>query len=135
VTLDAEMFRGIMAKAEEKLSRAERDLADGFPDDAASRAYYAAFHGITAVLATKGLSFSSHRQTIGAFNREFIKTGMFPPDSSRQLRSLFEDRQIGDYEWSRKVDAQTAAEDVAAAKTLVAACRQWVEDRLAGHAT
>lgn len=51
---DAEMLRGIMAKAEEKLSRAERDLADGFPDDAASRAYYATFHGITAVLATRG---------------------------------------------------------------------------------
>ena len=135
MTPDAEMLRGIMAKAEQKLSRAERDLADGFPDDAVSRAYYAAYHGITAVLATKGLSFSSHRQAIGAFNREFIKTGMFPPDSSRQLRSLFEDRQIGDYEWSRKVDGQTADDDVAAAKTLVAACRRWVEGRLADHAS
>jgi uncharacterized protein (UPF0332 family) len=135
VTPDAKMLRGIMAKAEEKLSRAERDLADGFPDDAVSRAYYAAFHGITAVLATRGLSFSSHRQTIGAFNREFIKTNLFPPDSSRQLHRLFEDRQIGDYEWSRKVDAQTAAEDVAAAKTLVAACRQWVEGRIADRST
>lgn len=133
MTADAEILRAIMAKAAEKLSRAERDLADGFPGDAASRAYYAAFHGITAVLATRGLSFSSHAQTIGAFNRDFIKTGLFSPTSSRQLRRLFDDRQIADYDWTRTVDGQTAAEDVAAAQVIVKACREYVERQIEDH--
>jgi len=68
----ARSLKAIMAKAEEKLASAERELAAGFPGEASSRAYYAAFHAITAVLATRGLSFFSHTQTIGAFNREFV---------------------------------------------------------------
>lgn len=101
---DAEMLRAILAKADGKLTRAEKTLADGDAGDAASRAYYAAFHAITAVLATRNLSFSSHKQTIGAFNREFVISGVFTADLSRHLRRLFQDRQIADYEWDRSVD-------------------------------
>ncbi|MBI4560199.1 MAG: HEPN domain-containing protein [Candidatus Hydrogenedentes bacterium] len=61
----AEVLLAILAKAKEKLAAAERELAAGFPGEASSRAYYAVFHALTAILATKELSFSSHAQTIG----------------------------------------------------------------------
>jgi uncharacterized protein (UPF0332 family) len=101
-------------------------LPPGFDGEASSRAYYAVFHAITAVLATRGLAFSSHAQTIGAFNREFVKTGLFPSGTTRILQRLFEDRQVADYEWIVSVDRQTAREDVANAQTLVEACAQYV---------
>jgi len=122
VTASAETLRAILGKAQEKLAAAERELAAGFAGEAASRAYYAAFHAITAMLATRGLSFASHAQTIGAFNREFVKSGVFPADTVRQLQRLFEDRQTADYDWVHTVAPETAADDVAAAKALVAAC-------------
>jgi uncharacterized protein (UPF0332 family) len=124
-----ESLRAIMAKAEEKLAAAERELTAGFAGEASSRAYYAVFHAITAALAMKGLSFSSHQQTIGAFNREFVKTGVFPPETTRWLQRLFDDRHTADYDWLTTVDMETATEDVANAKMLVIACRKHIEQK------
>lgn len=130
----ARSLKAIMAKAEEKLASAERELAAGFPGEASSRAYYAAFHAITAILATRGLSFSSHTQTIGAFNREFVKSGVFPAETTWRLQRLFEDRQTEDYDWSNAIDDPSGAADVAGAKALVAACRDCVERHIQEHA-
>jgi uncharacterized protein (UPF0332 family) len=72
------------------------------------------------------LSFSSHSQAIGAFNREFVKTGVFPGDTARKIQRLFEDRQTADYDWSIHVDEATASEDVRDAEWLVKACREYI---------
>ena len=86
----------IIAKAEDKLKTARLDFSNGQYDDAVSRAYYAVYHMLTAVLFRHGQVYSSHAQTIGAFNREFIKTGIFPKEFTRQIQGLFADRQAGD---------------------------------------
>lgn len=44
----------VLAKAGEKLSVPEMLLANGAWDDAVSRAYYAAFHAISALHLSKG---------------------------------------------------------------------------------
>jgi uncharacterized protein (UPF0332 family) len=130
VTANANTLRSILAKAGEKLAAAERELAAGFHGEASSRAYYSAFHAVTAALATQGLSFSSHGQTIGAFNREFVKKDIFPANMTGQLQRLFENRQTADYDWVSVVDEQTAEEDVAAARGILAACRGYVERQI-----
>ncbi|MCX7008741.1 MAG: hypothetical protein NTY53_16080 [Kiritimatiellaeota bacterium] len=38
------------------------------------------------------------------------------------MQRLFEDRQTADYDWVHTVTLETAADDVAAAKVLAAAC-------------
>ncbi|OGV69330.1 MAG: hypothetical protein A3K19_18750 [Lentisphaerae bacterium RIFOXYB12_FULL_65_16] len=125
----AEVLTAILAKADEMLSSAERAVEARAHGDAASRAYYAVFHALSAVLATRGLSYSSHSQTLGAFNREFVKTGAFAPETSRQLQRLFEDRQIADYDWKRHVDQDTARRDVADAAALVAGCKRFIREQ------
>lgn len=124
--LSRETLNAIMAKANEKLSAAQRELSGGFYGEAASRAYYAVFHALSAVLATRGLSFSSHSQTIGGFNKHFVKTAVFPLDTTRKLQRLFEDRQVADYDWIHTVNAETAEEDVSAAADIVAACEAYI---------
>ena len=91
------VLRAIIQKAQKKLEVAKKDFELGYYGDAVSRAYYAAFHSISAVLSIKGLTFSSHAQTLGAFNREFVKSGIFPRDTYRKIQRLFEDRQEADY--------------------------------------
>lgn len=125
--LSAENLSAMMAKATEKLSAAERELSGGFYGEAASRAYYAVFHALSAVLATQGLSFSSHSQTLGGFNKHFVKTEIFPIGTTRKLQRLFEDRQIADYDWIHTVDAETAEEDVNAASEIVKACGEYIK--------
>ena len=123
----AENLRAMLAKADEKIAAANRELQAGSPGEAASRAYYAVFHAIAAVLATRALAFSSHAQTIGAFNREFVKSGIFSSDTTRVLQNLFEDRHTADYDWVNDVDMETGTHDVSAAEILVAECRAHVE--------
>jgi len=108
----------IIAKAEDKLKTARLDFSNGQFDDAVSRAYYAVYHMLTAVLFRHGQVYSSHAQTIGAFNREFIKTGIFPKEFTRQIQGLFADRQAGDYDVVARIDKATAAADLNAAETI-----------------
>ena len=98
-----------------------------FYGEAASRAYYGVFHALSAVLAKQGLSFSSHSQVIGGFNKHFVKTNLFPVGTTRKLQRLFEDRQVADYDWIHTVDAETAEEDVAAASEIVIACEEYIK--------
>jgi hypothetical protein len=91
-------IQSIVAKAEDKLKTARLDFAGGQFDDAVSRAYYAVYHMMTAALFSREQVFSSHAQTIGAFNRDFVKTGTFPKEFTRMIQGLFEDRQTGDYD-------------------------------------
>lgn len=120
----------VVSKAKQKLAAARDLLAAGHWDDASSRAYYAAFHAVTAVLLARGLTFSSHGQLIGAFNRECVKTGEFTRADSRVLRRLAEDREIGDYGVSLPVDEAAARLDVEDATRLVARCLEHLEQRL-----
>ncbi len=132
-----EALRSILRKAKEKLAGAKMDFEAGFYDDAASRSYYAVFHAMTATLAQKGLSFSSHYQTVGAFNREFVKTGSFPKETTRILQRLFKDRQFGDYSWTIHIDHETALQDITDAEWMIQKCQLlnkksiaiWIEEK------
>ena len=127
-----EVLRAMLKKARQKLAAARKDMEFGFFGEASSRAYYAAFHAVSAVLAHHGLAFSSHAQTLAAFNREFVKTKVFPADTFRKLQRLFEDRQIADYDWTRDVDKQTAQKDLDDAQWLVDASCEYLE-KTVGH--
>jgi len=115
-----------LAAAEEKLAAARALLSAGFSADAASRAYYCAFHAICAVLWSRNLTFSTHGQTIGAFNREFVKQGLFPKHYSRRLAKMQADREAGDYRTRSPIEAQIAAEDVQFADEILSACRKYI---------
>lgn len=43
-----------------------------------NRAYYAVFHAVNAVHALEGKSFKRHKDVIGNFNKNYVKTGIFP---------------------------------------------------------
>jgi uncharacterized protein (UPF0332 family) len=89
----------MLRKEDRKLAAAERLLETGDWEDASSRAYYAAFHAISAVLWKDGKSFTSHAQTLGAFNRDYVRAGAFPETVTRILNHRFKDRQKGDYDF------------------------------------
>lgn len=121
-----EVLAQMLALADEKLAAANANLNGGWYRDANSRAYYGAFHAVSAVLALKGLVYRSHAQTIGAFNREIVKAGEMPRDSGRLLQRLFIERQRGDYDWGVAPTHEQAKTNVEAAATLVSHCRAYV---------
>ena len=59
----------LLALADEKLRAAGLLVTGGAWGDASSRAYYAAFHAVSAALLSRGETYSRHGQVLGAFNR------------------------------------------------------------------
>ena len=56
--------QALMHKAARSIQSASGQLATGFPDFAASRAYYAMFYVASAFLEGEGAAFSSHAAVI-----------------------------------------------------------------------
>ena len=87
------------------------------------------FYTVEAILLTKNLSFSSHKGAISAFGEQFIKTGIFAKDMSRNLNDAFEKRQLGEYEYSFVIPEKDAKEVLEYGKKFV----KTIEDYLKGN--
>jgi uncharacterized protein (UPF0332 family) len=117
-----------LLKAESKLESAKTNLAYSQYDDVVSRAYYSTFHAISAILLTKDLSFSSHSQTLGSFNKEFIKTTLLPKQYGRWAYKLFEFRETGDYDIDANIDESLANESISIATEILASIKKYIEE-------
>ena len=84
--------------AEEKLDVAVKLLDDKAWRDAASRVYYAMFHAVRALLATKRLDSRKHSGVISLFNQHFVKPGLVSRDLGRILMTAKDFRERGDYD-------------------------------------
>jgi uncharacterized protein (UPF0332 family) len=114
-----EEFGRMLAKSERMLQAAEGALKDGLTDSAASRAYYAAFHAIQALLRSIDQTYSKHSEVISAFHREFVKTGIFPRRFGKALTRMMRHREIGDYSYILELDPDQVREDVQNAREIL----------------
>jgi uncharacterized protein (UPF0332 family) len=62
-----------------------------------NRSYYAMFYAVLALGVFRQIVLSKHSQTIAFFDKEFVKTGIFPRELSRALHLGFDQRQVNDY--------------------------------------
>ncbi len=116
----------LFAKANEKLRSAKLLYDNSLWEDAASRAYYTAFLSVSAVLLSRDLTYSSHRQTIGAFNKEHVKPGDFPSTYGRRLNKMREDREAGDYRTDCDIGEMIAKEDIEFAEEVMDKCKKFL---------
>lgn len=103
-----------MDKSRRKLQAAQKLLSDGFYEDAISRAYYAMYSAIRALLLTKNISPLSHKGLFIKFSEHFIKTEIFPFEFTRILAYAKEIRENGDYEPTyigNEIDARNVVAD------------------------
>jgi uncharacterized protein (UPF0332 family) len=103
-------------RAEQSLAAAKELAARGFPDFAASRAYYAAFYASTAALLNEGIELSKHSGVIASVHQRLVKTGKLDKEQGRGLNWLFELRSVGDYGVTVHVSQQDAERAVQVAE-------------------
>ena len=102
--------------------RAAKELAaNSYYDFAASRAYYAAFYGATAVLLNEGLDFSKHSGVIASIHQRFVKTEKLSKEQGKDLNWLFEIRNVGDYGGTVHVSEPQAKQAIQAAESFLTA--------------
>jgi uncharacterized protein (UPF0332 family) len=117
----------IMNKAKRSLRSSMKEIEEGNYDFASSRAYYAIFYAMQSVLLTQGLTFSKHQGVISAFNQHFVKTYIFPKEFSIYINRLFNERQIGDYNFVSNIDERDAREDLRLAKLILSSIMKYLD--------
>jgi uncharacterized protein (UPF0332 family) len=55
------------------------------------------FYAVLALGVFKQAIITKHTQAMAFFDREFVKTGIFPRELSRSLHLGFDQRQVNDY--------------------------------------
>jgi hypothetical protein len=118
----------MILKSKEKLIAAKVNLDNKLYEDSISRSYYAIFHIISAVLFTKNLTFSSHNQVIGAFNKEYIFTNIFPKDFNKMIERLFRLRQSCDYDIESNIKYEQANSCFNDANMIISKCRDYLSN-------
>ena len=103
------LIKGYLEKARAKLEVARELLYNKHFDDAASRAYYAAFHAAQALLLTEGQKPDTHNGLITLFGLLFVRSGKLDRKIGKILAKLKDDdRETGDYEAVSFIDEETA---------------------------
>jgi hypothetical protein len=99
-----------LARARACLTEATTLAAAGMPYGAASRAYYAVFHGARALLFSAGIEPRSHRGVASLLGEHFVKPGRLTPDTGRLVARMQRDREDADYDTGAVfTDAQAQA--------------------------
>lgn len=115
-----------LAIAEDALRVARAALALGIVRDALSRAYYAVFHGVRALLLLDGLEPKTHSGVGRLFGDQWVRTGRVPSSWTLTFTRLQAYRAASDYSYSFHVDPVAAAAEVEAAAELLAAMTEIV---------
>jgi uncharacterized protein (UPF0332 family) len=119
--------RAEAAHGDESLASA-RCLADnGFPRDAVSRAYYAAYHWARALLLAKGIESKTHRGTVQLFSLHFVKDGPLADEIAALLAHLQTYRELSDYTSTASFSEDQARAEIDRAARFIQACRPFVE--------
>ena len=95
-----------------------------------NRAYYAIFHAINAVLALSGKAYKRHKDAIGNFNKEYVKTEIFPREIGRKIGMAEEIRHASDYDDFYIASKEETANQISVAEEFLQMAEQYCYSQL-----
>lgn len=101
---EIDIIQAYQRRAKEDIAAATQLLASHFYLAAVSRAYYAVFYAITALLLASGTEIHTHKQLGIQFRKQFVQTQKVPQKFSALLEELFQARQAADYDAIPEMD-------------------------------
>jgi uncharacterized protein (UPF0332 family) len=115
-----------LERSRESLHAAEIMLENNMLTFSMNRVYYAMFYAVQALLVSREVSFSKHGQVKSYFNREMIKTGIFPTELGRLYNKAFEYRQRFDYIDFSSPDRKMVAEYLEKARSFITNIQEYL---------
>lgn len=94
--IDLALYR--INTAKENLNDAKLLMNAESYKSANNRAYYAIFHAVNAVHALNGNAYKRHKDAIANFNKEYVKTEIFPREIGRKISKSEVIRHASDYD-------------------------------------
>ncbi len=105
-------------------------LREGEYRGANNRAYYAVYHAISAVHALDGKSYKRHKDTLANFNKDYVKTEIFPKTFGRRIARAEEIRHASDYDDFYIATKEKAEEQILTAKELIGQTEDYCAERM-----
>jgi len=103
---------------------------EGSSQAVVNRAYYAMFYSVLALLQQLGKVPSKHKGVVSLFDMEFVRTGLFPKQLSRDYHRIFKLRHVSDYKALKPVPRPEAEEVLAKARSFVQAVTEYFQKSL-----
>lgn len=127
---DLVLYRIETAKEDLKSAKLLRD-ADIYKG-VNNRAYYAVFHAINAIHGLNGVAYKRHKDVVANFNKEYVKTEIFPREIGRKIAGVEEIRHASDYDDFYIATVEEVDEQIAVAEEFIqmveAYCNQHMDD-------
>ena len=114
-------------KAKETLKTAEFIL-ENVKDyiSANNRAYYSIFYAIRAVLALEQVDFKRHKDVIAYFNKNYIRTEIFPKNIGRKISQAQSIREDSDYDDEYKPSYEKTYQQIETAKEFISLVEKYL---------
>ena len=127
-----ELCRKRLKKSRTEYSAAIVNKDAGFYEVANTRAYYAAFHAVRAILALDNVEFKKHSQVIGYFNKNYINTNIIDRSLGAILANASVSRNNSDYDDFYEADLEEAEGNIKNVYILLKIIEKHVMEKLGG---
>ncbi len=121
---DLVLYRLEVAKSDIKSAKILLDA--GEYRGANNRAYYGIYHAILAIHALDGNAYKRHKDALANFNKNYIKTEIFPRTLGRKIAEAEEIRHASDYDDFYIATREEAEEQIDTAVELVEKIEEYV---------
>lgn len=119
-----------LQSARETLLDAKSLLKNGSFKSANNRAFYVIFYSINAIHALNGFAYKRHKDAIANFNKEYVKTGVFPREIGRKIAKAELIRHASDYDDFYIATKDEAKEQVQVAEEFLGMVEKYCNETL-----
>ena len=84
-----------------------------------NRAYYSIFYSIRAVLAMEKIDFKKHKDVLAYFNKNYVKTEIFPRQIGRRIVLAQKVREDSDYDDEYDPSSESTYSQIETSRELV----------------
>lgn len=92
-----------------------------------NRAYYGIYHAISAIHALDGNTYKRHKDAVANFNKNYVKTEVFPRSLGRRIAEAEEIRHASDYDDFYIATKEESEEQIATADELIKQVERYVQ--------
>jgi len=94
-----------------------------------NRSYYGMFYSVLALVACIGMGTSKHTGVISIFDREYVKTKIFPKEMSKLFHEAFSLRQECDYSEFNLITREETLEILNGANDFIGKVSEYINSR------
>ena len=95
-----------------------------------NRAYYGIYHAISAIHALDERAYKRHKDALANFNKDYVKTEIFPRSLGKRIAEAEEIRHASDYDDFYIATKEEAQEQIATAEELIQRVESYVKERI-----